>query len=168
MTRYSLDELKEIFTRLGANDPQAWARSQHEEGINQLHRFLFLRQAWKYVYGENDDSWIDRQIAHFHRRPDEPYAGVGRALERLLALGADRRDLVDLVRGTQAEALFSFSYLLSDPNLLDDEVEEVREMGWALVEADQEGNPTGRGIGLLHESMLEMDPTGREMRPRQP
>jgi hypothetical protein len=168
MTQYSLDELTDIFTRLGADDPEIWAKSQHEEGINQLHRFLFLRQAWKCVSGEQDDSWIDRQIAHFHRRPDEPYAGVGRALERLLALGADRRDLVDLVRGTQAEALFSFSYLLSDPDLLDDEVEEVREMGWALVEADPEGNPTGRGIGFLHESVLEMDPTHREMRPRQP
>lgn len=168
MTRYSLDELKDIFTRLGADDPEIWAKSQHEEGINQLHRFLFLRQAWKCVCGEDDDSWIDRQIAHFHRRPDEPYAGAGRALERLLALGADRRDIVDLVRGTQAEALFNFSYLLSDPDLHDEKVEEVREMGWALVEADQDGNPTGRGIGQLHESVLEMDPTRREMRPRQP
>ena len=167
MTRYSLDELTDIFTRLGADDPDIWAKSQHEEGINQLHRFLFLRQAWKCVSGERNDSWIDRQIAHFRKRPDEPYAGVGRALERLLALGADRRDLVDLVRGTQAETLFNFSYLLSDPDLLNDEVEEVREMGWTLVEADPEGNPTGRGIGFLHESVLEMDPTHREMRPRQ-
>lgn len=168
MARYSLDELQDIFTRLGADDPQAWARSQHEEGINQLHRFLFLRQGWKGVCGENDDSWIDHQIAHFHGRPDEPYAGIGRALERLLALGADRRDILDLVRGTQAEALFNFSYLLSDPNLQGDEVKEVREMGWALVETDREGKPTGRGIDLLHESVLEMDPTRREMRARQP
>jgi hypothetical protein len=140
----------------------------HEEGINQLHRFLFLRQAWKCVCCENDDFWIERLIAHFHRRPDDPYAGVGRALERLLALGADRRDLVDLVRGTQAEALSNFSYLLSDPDLLGDEVEEVRDMGWVLVETDDEWNPTNRGIGLLHESVLGMDPTRREMRPRQP
>jgi hypothetical protein len=166
--QYSLDELKDIFTRLGADDPQGWARSQHEEGINQLHRFVFLRQAWKCVCSENDDSWIDRQIAHFHRRPDGPYAGVGRAFERLLALGADRRDIVDLVRGTQAEALFGFSYLLSDPDLLHDEVEEVREMGWALVETDEAWNPTDRVIGLLHESVLATDPTRREMRPQQP
>ena len=160
--QYSLDELKDIFTRLGADDPQAWARSQHEEGINQLHRFVFLRQAWKGVCSENDDSWIDRQIAAFHRWPDGPYAGVGRALERLLALGADRRDLVDLVRGTQVEALAGFSYLLSDPDLS----HEVREMGWALVETDEAWNPTDRGIGGLHESVLSLDPTRREMRPR--
>jgi hypothetical protein len=119
------------------------------------------------VCSESDDSWIERQIAHSRRQPDEAYAGV-RALEKLLALGADRRDLVDLVRGTQAEALFSFSYLLSDPHLLSDEVEEVRDIGWALVETDAEWNPTDRGIGGLHESVLQMDPTRREMRPRQP
>ena len=56
MMQYSLDELKDIFTRLGADDPQGWARSQHEESINQLHRFVFLRQAWKGMCSENDDS----------------------------------------------------------------------------------------------------------------
>ena len=164
--QYSLNELEDIFRRLGADDPQGWARSQHEEGINQLHRFVFLRQAWKGVCSENDDSWIDRQIAAFHRWPDGAFAGAGRALERLLALGADRRDLVDLVRGTQAEALAGFSYLLSDPDLSHDEVEEVREMGWALVETDEAWNPTDRRIGGLHESVVSMDPTRHEMRPR--
>ena len=42
--QYSLDELKDIFARLGADDPQGWARSQHEEGINQLHRFVSLSE----------------------------------------------------------------------------------------------------------------------------
>lgn len=164
--QYSLDELTDIFTRLGADDPQSWAQSQHEEGINQLHRFLFLRQAWKSTCSEDDDSWIERQIAYYQRHPDGPCAGVGRALERLLALGADRRDLVDVVRGTQAEMLSGLTYLLGDPDLQGDEVEEVRNLGWALVETDGDWNPTDRAIGGLHESVLELDPTRREMRPR--
>ncbi len=38
-------ELTELFARLGARDPEKWARSQIKEGIPQLARFLFLRQA---------------------------------------------------------------------------------------------------------------------------
>lgn len=164
--QYSLEELTSIFTRLGANDPESWARSQHRENIDQLHRYLFLRQAWKRVYGEDDDSWIEHEIEHFRNQPDKPYAGVGRAIENLLELGAERGDIVDLVRGVQASMLFSISYLLSDPDLAGDEVQEVRAMGWALVETDADSNPTGREISCLHESVLETDPSRREVRPR--
>ena len=38
-------ELTELFRKLGARDPSAWARSQTSEKIPQLARFLFLRQA---------------------------------------------------------------------------------------------------------------------------
>ena len=40
-----LDELTRLFARLGAPDPQGWASSQPNEGILQLARYLFLRQA---------------------------------------------------------------------------------------------------------------------------
>jgi hypothetical protein len=40
-----LQELTELFARLGAPRPESWARSQLEEGIPQLARFVFLRQA---------------------------------------------------------------------------------------------------------------------------
>jgi len=57
-------------------------------------------------------------------------------------------------------------YLLGDPGLADDEVEEIRELGWALVETDAEGYPTDREISGLDESVLGTDPARREMRPR--
>ncbi len=41
----------------------------------------------------------------------------------------------------------------------------VRHVAWALAQVDDAGNVLG-GIGGLHESVLETDPTGREMRPR--
>jgi hypothetical protein len=40
------DELTALFKKVGARKPEGWARSQIEEGIPQLARFLFLRQAW--------------------------------------------------------------------------------------------------------------------------
>ena len=40
-----IDSLTERFRALGAQEPREWASSQISEGIPQLGRFLFLRQA---------------------------------------------------------------------------------------------------------------------------
>jgi hypothetical protein len=40
-------DLAATFRKLGARDPEGWADSQVEEGIPQLARYLFLRQAWR-------------------------------------------------------------------------------------------------------------------------
>ena len=157
------DELTSLFRKLGAPDPEGWARSQLEEGIPQLARFLFLRQAWRRIADERDASWIDRSIQRAESHPNEPYAGVGHALKKLRARGATDEELTDLARGMQARALFSFCYLLDDPGDLED---EVADMGWTLMQVDDAGNLLATIHGL-HESVLATDPTGREMRPRQ-
>jgi hypothetical protein len=151
-----------LFRRLGANEPETWAQSQIEEGIPQLARYLFLRQAWRNVVAEGDSLWIDRAIDRARTAPDEPYAGVGHALARLRSRGATDEELTDVVRGMQAELLFSFCYLLDDPGELEPEASAI---GWALAQIDEEGNVVGT-ISGLHESVLETDSTGREMRPR--
>lgn len=155
-------ELTERLRRLGCPDPEGWARSQIEEGIPQLARYVFLRQAWKRILGENDHGWIENVLQNLQRSPDAPYAGQGHALKRLKELGARDEDLTDLVRGAQAELLFDFCYLLEDPGELEG---EISDLSWALVELDSEGHVLER-IGSLHESVLETDPTGREMAPR--
>jgi len=155
-------KLAALFERLGARDPESWAKSQVEEGIPQLARFLFLRQAWRGVVGEDDPKWIERAIAQSASRPTDPYAGVGHALAGLRKRGATDDELTDLVRGMQAELLFHLCYLLEDPG---DVEPEVKDVAWALVQTDVEGNVLNT-VGGLHESVLETDPTGREMRPR--
>jgi hypothetical protein len=62
----------------------------------------------------------------------------------------------------QAELLLTFCYLLEDPGKVEDAVADV---AWALVRIDDEGNPL-ETIGGLHESVLDTDPTRREMRSR--
>lgn len=158
-----LDELTELFERLGAREPAAWARSQIEEGIPQLQRFLFLRQAWRNVVREGDTDWMQGEIHRAQQHPEAPYAGVGLALARCLDKGVSAQDLNDIVRGKQAEFLFNLCYLLDDPMLTEKELEEF---AWGLFEFDGDGNPLPPCIGGLHESVLETDPTGREMRPR--
>jgi hypothetical protein len=156
------DELTALFRTLGATDPEDWASSEIEEGIPQLHRFLFLRQAWRMIVNEDDPSWIGRLIQSAEASPNQPYAGVGHALKKLRARGATEEEITDLVRGMQAELLFGFCYLLEDPG----EVEpEVAHVAWSFVRVDAEGEPLGNIPGL-HESVLELDPTGRGMRPR--
>lgn len=156
-----IEQLTALFRRLGAEEPASWARSQIAEGIPQLARFVFLRQAWRNVVSEEDTTWIDASIAGAKNDPAAPYAGSGRALDRLRALGAADHDLTDLVRGIQAELLHHLCYLLDDGG----EIEKDVDVRWQLVQTNDDGEVVG-DMGGLHEDMLELDPTGRGMRPR--
>jgi len=156
------DELIDFFTVLGARNPEQWARSEAEEGIPQRARYLFLRQAWKLVVGENDDSWIAEAEAQSRLRPDQPNAIIGPALERLMASGVSKNDLTTVVRVKQWELLVRLCYLLDDPG----DVEPMaRDIAWRLFQVDDEDQPTAV-IGGLHESVLETDPSGHAMQPK--
>ena len=61
----------------------------------------------------------------------------------------------------QAQLLYSFAYMLEDPDIRDP---GVRDLSWALFAIDDD--QLIAHIGGLHESVLETDPTGREMRPK--
>lgn len=168
--RLSRERLERIFAALGVDDPASWADSEIDEDIPQLASLLFLRAAWRLVIGETDDGWIDSQIENGRRRPADPYSGVGQALQRLLASGAQRHDIIDVVRGMQAELLFSVLYLTADSDQARDVVpgsvlSQVQHFDWGLFEVDADGSAK-RSLSGLHESVLLTDPTGREMRPR--
>ena len=156
-----LEDLTNLFRKLGAREPEIWASSQINEGINQLGRFLFLRQAWRKVIDDNDTSWIDREISESEKRLDEPFSGTGITLKRILTNGTDRRDIAELVRGMQVDLLFNICSLLDDPGELE---EEVADVSWCLVQMTNDGQVL-TPIQALHESVLDTDPTGREMRP---
>jgi hypothetical protein len=63
---------KGSFEKLGAGDADGWARSQLEENIPQLARFLFLRQAWRAIVDEDDSTWITNAITRAESRPHGP------------------------------------------------------------------------------------------------
>jgi hypothetical protein len=153
--------LTRLFEIAGAPDPKTWAKSEADEGIPQLARFLFLRQAWRLVVKDADVEWIDAEIRHSQQNPDAPGAGLGHALSRLLKDGASREDLTEVARTVQWQLLHGLCYQRSDPSI---EEPELSGVGWRLFEVDEEGK-IGRPIEGLHESVLETDPTGREMRP---
>jgi hypothetical protein len=150
-------ELTALFRKLGARDPATWARSQIEEKLPQLARFLFLRQAWGLVVDDNA-SWIAemRQV-----NSSKPGGDIGPAITRLLAAGGQESDLTKVVRVMQWRILSGLCQLLDDPGNMEGEVDEI---AWRLFQVDESDHPIAL-MGGLAESVLETDPTGREMRP---
>ena len=155
------DELITVFRTLGARDPEEWAQSEIEEGIPQLARFLFLKGCWDRIVLDGDTEWIDNLLNNVPESSDDPYAGGAHAMRRMIDAGAAKEDISELVRASQAEFLAELCYLMEDSYGVDGNKDYVN---WAFVSLDEDDNPV-QIIGGLHESVLETDPTGREMRP---
>jgi hypothetical protein len=159
----SNEELVALFRGLGAHSPEDWVQHLPEDPSTHLARYMFLKQAWDSVAQEGDTKWMDDAITRSEQHPDEPYAGLGQSLQKVLAAGVPREDITELARCLQAGMLFRIAYLLDGRSY---PVKGLEHIDWALFRTDEEGNPTKDQIAGLHESVLETDPTRREMRPR--
>lgn len=53
-TRARAESLRDLFGRLGATEPESWARSEVSEDIAQLGRFVFLNALWRQI-----EAWRD-------------------------------------------------------------------------------------------------------------
>ncbi|HTI71023.1 MAG TPA: hypothetical protein VMF06_13720 [Candidatus Limnocylindria bacterium] len=160
-----IQRLTEHFRALGAFEPESWALSQIEEGIPQYARLVFLRQAWQSVITDGDTSWIEPQIEDAERGPRLPGAGIGPALKRMLAAGVSRGDIAEVVRVMQWRVLAGIAYQLADSGVVEYPSDQMPRVNWTLFEVDDNGQPL-HPISGLHESVLDTDPTGREMRPK--
>lgn len=160
-----LRKLTEQFKAFGASNPEQWAESEVKEGIPQYARFVFLKAAWNAVVSEGSDHWIDNVIRQSERKPNGPCSGAGTALKRMLAAGISRQDITDLVRAMQYETLFGLCYQLSDSGVVEYPSDSLPQVHWSLTQVTEEGERIGE-ISGLHENVLSLDPTGREMRPR--
>src|SRR5580704_15976171 len=105
-------------------------------------REQFLREIWDGVINPAmQEHWIDTTIQESEKKPHAPFADLGPVLKRLLAAGADRRDLSLIAREAAYEAVFGTLYAVSDPGVDDNNIE------------------------MMHESLLTADPSGKEGRP---
>lgn len=155
------EELTNIFKEIGADDPESWAASEIDEGIPQLARFMFLKGAWNGVVPDNEE-WIDNVMGQYDEEDDSPYSGMGHSIKKMLDFGVPRQAITELSRCIAAEMIFHIGYMLDDP----ESIPGNEHVNWALVQLDEEGNAKNK-ISGLHESVLETDPTGREMCPRE-
>jgi|SRR6476661_1903839 len=147
--------LTEIFRRAGAAHPEAWARSQVHEGVNQLARFSFLRTISETWLPENATNWIETQRQIPTTADTPPGTPLSSAVRELLTKGVSPEQILSLIRTIQFETL---SHVCQT---LDGAIEATTPVQhWALFEIDAQGLPT-RPIQALHESLLEFDPTGK-------
>ena len=156
---YTLEELTEIFRRLGSVAPERWARPQIEQGVPQLHRFLFLKAAQSHILRPDDTRWVKHTLKSGEEHPDSPEGPAAPALRRMLEKGVDPRDVAAVVRAAQYELLFDFCQLLDDSEVIHTLPREgdMPEIGWGLFTVDEEGNP-GEPIDALIESVSQGEP----------
>ena len=137
--------LTHAFAALGAQDPERWAKSHVQEGIDQIGRFVFLRALWSHVV--KDGRFVDKQ------RKDQ--TALRPVVDRLLSCGASEDDLVRLVRALQVQLLVDVCQILDDPS---DNDEGVR---WGLWRMDKRGLPLWQ-LPELRLDVLDVDPLAEE------
>lgn len=155
-----LQRLTEIFREAGAIDPELWASSEIEEGIPQLARFSFLKALSSIFLKDTDLDWVNNQIEYNYSRPGDPCAQIVPALQEMLDKNVSREAIIDLVRVIQFQTLF---HTCSTIDCTYEPGTPIKS--WGLFQKDENYNPTVE-ISELHESLLEFDPSGNEMRPR--
>ncbi|MEP7378412.1 MAG: hypothetical protein ABI725_02505 [Chloroflexota bacterium] len=154
----SKSELVALLRRVGVADPESWADSEVREDIPQLARAILLRRLWpEEIDGfATDLSWIDAAIAEHEKDGDAPFADAGAALSAVLAAGVAKEDLGKIARSVAFSAVAGTLYRIDERADYDFE----DGPGWALIELDHlTQRPTGRFVGGLHESILEVRPT---------
>lgn len=135
-------------------------------------REAFLRLAWRQIIDDtamrgDEPAWIEGWL-RWARSQKQPQGGVGAAIERVLAAGADPADLTDVVRSMQCLLLVNLCDVL-DAEGLDALRAEAKlpAFEWRLFVTDVDGKPL-HAIESLHESVYSYDPTGRDGEPRSP
>jgi len=128
---------------------------------------VFLRGVWRSVIPRTDDlSWVGRLAS----RPasDEPLGDAGTIVSRMLEAGVSAADVARFAQIIGYETAFGFCYHLDDPyaSYEDSPDDGEEELAWGVFLVDPESDEPRTALVGLHESILSMDPSGREMRPR--
>ena len=104
-------------------------------------RHALLEHLWRSVIdGHSSDASLREQIAYAKSHPGAPFTAAASAIERLVAQGVSPSDICTIQRDASYRAVFATLYSLDDPGV--------------------EGND----VLMLHESLLEADPSGKEGR----
>lgn len=102
------------------------------------------------------------RIEQAENDPTDSFADSGLALRRMLDAGITLDDIGSVARMIAYEAVFNVLEIIDEG--YDSDIEKP---GWALMELDETGEPTGRHVAALHEDILIMDSSGVEGEPEQ-
>ncbi len=174
--------LAEQFRALGAEEPEAWALSEVEDGIPQLARFIFLRRVWRSAlewqlppeawFAEREPAPSDEDldeaeddadgsasaeagVAEADEDAEPAFQDAQQAVQRILAAGVDPADLQEVARAVFLHAVFDVVHTVDDGH--DPEVGEGMP-GWLLTEVGGDLILTGRMLDKLHEDLFTTEP----------
>ncbi|MBB3698494.1 hypothetical protein KMW28_15970 [Flammeovirga yaeyamensis] len=127
---------------------------------------IFLRGVWKMIPDEEKTDWVE-QIAEYKLDKTEPLGDYGSLIKSMLDKGVTASEIARLCKIIGYESVFSVLYHLEDPTASFEDFDESEEtLHWGLYSIDPETEKPKEGIWSLHEYFLSMDPSGREMRPK--
>src|SRR5262245_50207107 len=126
---------------------------------------IFLRGVWTKVPDEATVSWIRR--AAKEPLSDRPLGDMGPLVKKMLDAGITAREIARFAKLIGYETAFGIMYLLEDPRAsYEGFPPEPEKLLWRLYLIDPESKEPGKLLRALHESLLSLDPSGREMRPK--
>ena len=125
---------------------------------------IFLRGVWKNIPDEKETDWIERLSKV--ELTSQPLGDYGAILKDMLNKEIKPETIARLMKIVAYETAFGIMYHLEDPNAsYEGFPEEKEKISWGLFIVDNETNEPIEPLYRLHESILSMDPTEREMRP---
>lgn len=116
------------------------------------------------VPSEEDVSWV-RRVSALPLK-NEPLGDFGALTKRMLDCGLSEYDIARFAKIVGYETAFGLAYLLEDPAAGFSSTSNPEKISWALYRTDGGTEQPVEPLTGLHELVLQMDPSGREMRPK--
>jgi hypothetical protein len=124
----------------------------------------FVRSLWLNVPSEDDVSWVKR-ISTLTLK-DAPLGDYGALVKRMLECGLSEYEIARFAKIVGYETAFGIAYMLEDPAAGFASTSNPENISWALFQIDESLEKPIAPLSGVHELVLSMDPSGREMRPK--
>jgi hypothetical protein len=124
----------------------------------------FVRSLWLNVPSEDDVSWV-RRVAALPLK-NEPLGDYGALVKRMLECGLSEYEIARFAKIVGYETAFCIAYMLGDPTAGLPSSSNPENVSWALFQTDETSEAPIAPLCGVHELVLRMDPSGREMRPK--
>lgn len=154
--RADAERMLAVLQRLGAPDAEGWVRSEIDENIAQLARFVVL--------GEVADVIARWQYAETNAHEEDQALRAGAALfdtefspsvtTEILGTGVDPELVGRFAMHVAAGTAFDVLHAIDEQRPSDELGDDLP--GWILMETTPTGELTGRDVGGLHESLAEL------------
>jgi hypothetical protein len=126
---------------------------------------VFLRGVWAKIPDEADVSWVDRLAAQ--PPSDLPLGDMGPLVRKMRDAGMTAEEVARFAKLVGYETAFGIMYHLDDPNAsYEGFPPEPERLRWRVYLIDPDSEEPREPLLGLHEPLLSMDPTGREMFPK--